>query len=306
MTPFFKLTPGWEKTNTTILLIGPEGLISEQVISSFCQQHKHPIRRALITSAQDCMDLRETLSTQSLFEDDELWLIRLTKDSLLSSLKLSNCLHKKMIIFGVAKKPTKCEWIKGLSLVIQSYPLKEPFASKEVIKIAKTHGLQITPKAAKWIVLCHQGREALIPSMLIKAKQIYGSTSLSDDALRSILKQQSEYSPVDILNILTQCKSTLKLMIKSTESTQWPSIYWLLTSYWRKLYLCKEDPSQLKQLFPWKNQQQQANKILKHYTQQELQQQHLELANMEITLKGHALASFEHMIALWLLKYAVS
>ncbi len=306
MTPFFKLQPGWEKSCTSILIIGPEGLISNQIIKRYLKQYKHPIRRALITSAQDCLELRESLATQSLFDEDEVWLIRLTKDQLLQSLKLNTSSQKKVIIFGVSKKPAKCDWIKSLSLVVQSYPLKEPYASKEVISLAEALQIKISPKAAKWIVLCTQGREALIPSTLAKLQQVYDKTSINDDEVRLILKQQSDYSPIDILSALTQCKSTLKLMIKSIEENEWASIYWTLVSHWRKLSLCKENHDLLPKQFPWANQQKQAKTILNKYNKQEIQSQHQELIAMETSLKGFSCHSVSALLSLWLLKNSIN
>jgi DNA polymerase III delta subunit len=306
MTPFFKLQPGWEKNCSSVLIIGPEGLISNQVINRYLKHHKHPIRRALVTSAQDCLELRESLATQSLFDEDEVWLIRLTKDNLLQSLKLSPTLQKKVIIFGVNKKPAKCDWIKSLSLVIQSYPLKEPYASKEVILLAENLQIKITPKAAKWVILCTQGRELLIPITLEKLQQIYGKTTISDEEVRIVLKQQSDYSPIDILSALTQCKSTLKLMIKSIEENEWASIYWILVSHWRKLSLCKENAALLPKQFPWQNQQKQAKILLNSYSQQEIQKQHQELIAMETSLKGFSHHSIAALLSLWLIKNAVN
>lgn len=305
MTPFFKLDPGWEK-NQSFLIVGPDGLLSQQIIQTIVLYHKKAIRNALITSTQDCLELRESLATQSLFTEDEIWLIRVTKDNLLNSLNLAQASqHKHFIISGIEKKPTKCEWIKQLSLVIQSYALKEPYASKRVLEIANQYGITISHRSAKWIVLCYTGQEQLIETTIKLIAHIHGPNALTDEQIKPLLKHQGLYSITDLLTAFTQSKASLKMIVKRLSIQDWQSTYWMLVSYWRKLILAQQNPNDFKKHFPWKNQQTIANLILSQSTTQ-LTAQHHELLEMELALKGYHDADLTFLLTHWLYKYTIA
>lgn len=286
MTPYYKLPKDWYKKNEHVTFIGPEGLISHHLIDQFCTHHNIKRKSHLISSTADCQDLRAKLATQSLFSEPEIWLIRLAQDKLLPTLNLPNQHpEKKFIVYGCEKKPKNLEKTTS-QLLVQTYYMKEPYASTMIQSIALEKGINISTRAAKWINLCYQGHESLIPSFLEKTKMVYNTQSVSDEQIKPLLSASGLLTPFDMIQFLSDGPEKISVYFKSIQDTQWAGIYWSIAQHWRKLLQCKENPQQLKTHFPWPNQQKTANTHLNCYTYADLSKHLNELITLEVSLKG--------------------
>lgn len=301
MIPYYKLPTQWTQ-DRFFVIIGPEGLVSLDLFKQIKTAYpNHPPKHVPIYDKSDIDTLKTELS-DSLFPNPEILFIRLNP-KLLSSFPFEIKSQDKIVVVFGLEKPIK---VKTNALLIRTYAMKEPHKSRAIQTMAKSLGLQLSPKGIQWLSLSHQNLEYLIPNTLEKIKLTYGQSQISDEALKPLIYNHNQYPAYEIIEHLISNKTSLQLFMSSQRPEDWQAIYWTLLGTWRKLLLCHYDKSQLATHFPWDIQKKQALGVLNHTSESKLRAQLESLLDLEVDIKGLRFEPFIPKLQHWLLSTQLS
>jgi DNA polymerase III delta subunit len=208
-----------------------------------------------------------------------------------------NSNEKIIVLYGLEKVISQ----KTNAFVIRLYNLKEPYKSRAIQKLLEQQNLKLSLKAINWLSLSHQNFEALIPKTIEKIKLTHQKHEISDTEVRPLIYNYNHFQAYEILDQLSS-KTTLQLFISSQRAEDWPGIYWMILTSWRKFILCKEDKSLLSTYFPWDSQKKQALFFLTQLSLKTFSLQLEALLDLEKDIKGLRKEPFVEKLKHWLLK----
>ena len=304
MTPYYKLPKNWAKSNQHYVLFGPDGLSKNQLLSELKNQYKHiPQKHIRVNDNNDIQNLITDLVSPSLFDDAQFIMITISDNQLKNfPWALQKNPNRIIILTGPEKPPKSIKHIESFGQCIRTYALKEPFLSRTIQNLASNEKLKLTQKSIKWIALSHLGEESLIPQTLKKLSLIFGTKSVSDEEIRSCLQNTSNVSLYEAIDALSSNGPQLKLFISKQHKSDWPKVFWLLASYWRKVVDCSDNPKKIGEHFPWESQKKQVIKILNNLSKSQIASQHSQLIAIEPSLKGIEDQPYPSLITHWLLQ----
>ena len=302
MTPYYKLAKNWATQSQHFLIIGPEGLVSNQLFNQIKQTYKKYSPKLIsLLDQEDIEQFKNQSLTSSLFPEPEILFVRIS-DKLLNKFpwKIPVSTERVICIYGIEKPPKDTKKLQEFGTLIRTYSMKEPFRSREIAALLSQKKLTLSQKGIKWIAMSHHGVESLIPSTINKILLTFGPSSVSDQDLRACLHNQSNVSTFDVIDTLTESSSKLHLFARSQKKENWIPLYWALVSHWRKILLTAKDPATLKAQFPWDSQHRAVKAIIHSMSVADITTGHQTLLNIEPHTKGLGNENATLLIQLWL------
>ncbi len=302
MTPYYKLPKNWPLKGPHFLIIGPNGLISNQLFTQIKKTYStHQARYISILDADDIEQFKHKILNVSLIPESEVLFVRIS-DKLISKFPwhIPKSEDKIICLYGIDKPPKDTKIIQEFGVIIRTYLMKEPFRSREITSLVTQKKLTLTPRAIRWLAMSHHGAECLIPSTIERILLTFGPTIISDQDLKSCLHNVSDVGTFDIIDTLTESASKLHLFIRSQKKVSWIPLYWALVSHWRKVLLTAQNPSNIKTHFPWDSQHKTVNTIIGSLSVSNIASLHQTLLAIEPHTKGLGNESPIMLIQHWL------
>lgn len=302
MTPYYKLAKNWATQSQHFLIIGPEGLVSNQLFNQIKQAYKkYSLKYTSLLDQDDIEQFKNQSLTSSLFPEPEVLFVRIS-EKLLNKFpwKIPASPDKVICIYGVEKAPKDTKKLQEFGTLIRTYSMKEPFRSREIAALLSQKKLTLSPKGIKWIAMSHHGVELLIPATIQKLLLTFGPTTISDNDLRKCLHNQNNVSSFDIIDTLTENISKLHLFIRSQRKENWLPLYWALVSHWRKVLITAQAPSSIKSQFPWDSQHKTVKTILYAMSVADIIDHHQMLLMIEPHTKGLGTENAILLLQKWL------
>lgn len=304
MTPYYKLPSNWEKNHSHILLVGPEGLVQYSLFKKIQSCFpKHNVKRISLLEKQDIEQFKTQTLSASLFEEPEILFVRIN-EKLLPSFpwKISKSPIRQIIVYGTDKLPKSLKDHNAFDLQIRLYNLKEPFLSREINSLLKSHQVSLSSRGSKWLALSHFGCEHLIIPTIERLSLTYGKFQIPDQDLKACIYHQSESNSFDIIDAIQKDKTSLYLLLKSLKKDDWNKTYWSLVSYLRKTLLTAKNPTSIKTHFPWESQQKPVIALIKNLGHDKLSAHHKQLLDIEPHMKGLGSEPANLLIMHWCLQ----